>query len=170
MIDYTQIQSRLQSGETDQQILDALQAETREVRDTRLIVWGEIRAALDPAELAQVKATIDAARQADLDVDSAWIALSSTGMRLSDPDRQAMIDALGASGGWAQETINKIKQLRVYDSRPYAELTLADVHQARLNWFAAGLIQRVSAAINLAAAADDATEETIKAAAIAEVG
>jgi hypothetical protein len=72
--------------------------------------FGELIDSQGIANMQLVAGTIQAAGAADAIMNSAFIALSTTGLRLDSPDRQALIDQLGVAGSWPQTLIDSIKQ------------------------------------------------------------
>jgi hypothetical protein len=178
---------------TAQERLDYL-LETEWVPTNALITIGTIRdsAGLSPQEYGLVRTTLDIViatlkassdpveRVQGLDLQDALSAMLAGGISLSGLDRQSTIDALAVYGQWSNSVRDAIKELggvnrprwqsEGYDFEPTLEQIEAEIAQAALRGFADSLIQRVTAAINLATVADDATEESIKAAAIAEAG
>jgi len=127
-----------------------------------------------------VAGTLDAAAAQDPLVKDADSWLNSDGLDFSLPSTQRMIEQLAVLGQWPNEVRDVIKamggtnrfnwQKEDYESEPTLEQIEAELNQAALNTFSESLIQRVSAAINLATVANGASQASIKAAAVAEAG
>lgn len=163
---------------TAQSRLDHLLAPAGIPQDT-LITVGHITDAVGMDAARLVAGTVQAGASQDPLLAAAMHALYTTGMLLSPPDRQDMIDQLALAGEWSDEVRDAIKSLGI-DNRPRwqvegraeeptIESVQAEIDAEELAQYAIELVQRVSAAINLAAAIEDATIETVQAAAIAEM-
>lgn len=117
------------------QIHAILAADTREIRDDTPVTIAEIVDALDEQSGLLVLGTIKQAAVSDPRVDSAWIALSTIGMRLDTPERQVMIDSLADAGNWPQAVHDTVHDLRVRIESVWPEITVPDV-QSSLNQIA----------------------------------
>lgn len=162
-----------------QERLDYLLA-TEFVPTNRQVLFADITAVVGLEATALVVGTMKAASASNPLMDTIIIAMSTNGLSLSSPERRAVIDQLAAAGSWPDSVRDAVKALggvdrprwqsEGYESEPTLEQIQAEIEQAALREFAETLIQRVSAAINLATAAEGATQSTIKAAAVAEAG
>lgn len=119
---------------------------------------------------------------------SSLIALSTAGgLPLWQSHAQDLIDYLAVQSQalpeplrWDAQFVTTVKSLggvnrprwqsQGYEVEPTLESIQSEIEQAALREFADTLIQRVTGAINLATAADGASEASIKAAAVAEAG
>jgi hypothetical protein len=88
--------------------------------------FGELIDSQGIANMQLVAGTIQAAGAADAIMNSAFIALSTTGLRLDSPDRQALIDQLGIAGSWPQTLIDSIKQSGLKMESPSPSVVTAE--------------------------------------------
>ena len=72
--------------------------------------FGELMDTQGTANMQLVAATIEQAGQTNALMNSAFIALSTTGLRLDSPDRQSLVDQLGVLGAWPQSLTDAIKE------------------------------------------------------------
>lgn len=164
---------------TAQSRLDHLLAPAAIPLDT-LITVGHITDAVGMDASRLVVGTVQAGAAQDPLLAAAMHSLYTTGMMLSPPERQAMIDQLALAGEWPDSVRDAVKALGI-DNRPRwqvegraeeptIESVQAEIDAEELSQYAMELVQRVSAAINLAAMADEANVESVKAAAVSEIG
>ena len=164
---------------TPQERLDYL-LETQFVPTNKQVLFADITSLVGLEATALVVGTMKAASASNPLMDTIIIAMSTNGLSLSSPERRAVIDQLALAGKWPDWVRDSVKALggvdrprwqsEGYESEPTLEQIEAELAEAALREFADSLIQRVTAAINLATVADGATEESIKVAAIAVVG
>ena len=88
--------------------------------------FGELIDSEGIANMQLVAGTIQAAGAADAIMNSAFIALSTTGLRLDSPDRQDLIDQLGVAGSWPQTLTDSIKQCGLKMTSPSPILVTAE--------------------------------------------
>lgn len=144
------------------------------------VTISDLQAAVGDESAALVVGTIKAGQATNPLLEPAMIALSTTGMLLGSVSRQAMIDDLALAGGWTDQLRDTVKglgakQLTRWESLggegavPTLEEVSASIQAMQVDTYAAGLASRVSAAVRLAAAADGATEQSVRDAALAEI-
>ncbi|MBX3444276.1 MAG: hypothetical protein KF774_17875 [Planctomyces sp.] len=102
-------------------VLAALNAATIEVVHPRAYTAGDLVAKLGAENAAIVLGTLDAAGQQNPILKAAWVGLSTLGISLHTPDRQAMIDGLAAAGEWPGELRDAVKALGVEHRTPWQQ-------------------------------------------------
>lgn len=110
---------------------------------------GDVQAALGDEVAAGMAAAIRAAARSELPsaalFESAFVALSTTGVRLDTDSRQAMIEAVGSS--LPAEAVAAIKALGRVVERPFAAVSAAECERL---WNADQLDRRIVNAVALA--------------------
>ena len=180
------IQPLLDEGKTPTEVAAILNAETVEFRDSTgwklksiIARWSdEFGAANGQAMAGKLSSSLSAMADANVPfVNESVIALSQpTGLGLDADSDQDMVDFLAAQSQalenadlrWGDSFVDAIKSLGLRTVKKY-ETSSEDVQAVILEDFAERLIQRVSAAIRLAATQDDATEDSVLAAASGEL-
>jgi hypothetical protein len=90
-------------------VAEILNAPTVAVRNPKSWTFADLIGLVGAEGAALVGGTIQAAGAANPIFDSAWIALSVTGLQLHTDERQQMIDGLAAAGNWPDQLRDTVK-------------------------------------------------------------
>jgi uncharacterized protein (DUF433 family) len=137
MITYDNIVEYIDAGKSPAEILVELQSQVNIVENKTAWTIGLMQSEIGPDLTYMVAEIIKNAGETNPVIYSAFIALSTVGLQLYTPDRQAMIEMLGA-GNLTAEQIATVKSLGVVSTPKYTDLTEQDVldciaaHEAEL--------------------------------------
>jgi hypothetical protein len=122
-------------------ILNAL---TVEVRNPKSWTFADLIGLVGAEGAALVGGTIQAAGATNPIFDSAWIALSVTGLQLHTNERQQMIDGLAVAGNWPDQLRDTVKAAGL----SYTSLSDATAEQCQAAWERDVLAQSWTNALN----------------------
>jgi len=155
----------------DQGVVDALAAETTEIRDPVPKTSRHLILTMGDADARLMLGTMRTVAELDPLMASMWTAFATTGINFAEDQTQANITVLAAAGVWPDALTQKVREFGVY-SRSDFELamgrqpTLADVTDARVWVDSDSLNQKVANGYNTVVSAIDAGTVTDAASAI----
>ena len=126
-MNYETIREYVEAGLTSAQIVTELQAVTVEVPNTTAWTIGAIESATDAATAETIAGVVKAAGDSNPLMASAFVALSTVGLQLHTPARQALIEQIGQAAGMTAEQVALVKELGLTITHPYAEVTEQEV-------------------------------------------
>lgn len=140
---------------TAQEILDYLN-ESVWVPNNQAVTVAVITAAVGLEAGALVVGTIDAASGSNPLLKASFTALSTTGMQLSSPDRQGLIDSLAVAGSWPNSVRDAVKALggiyqprwQQYGDQPTLESITAEIAETQQQETLAQIRARLDVAFN----------------------
>ena len=122
----------------DQGVVDALAAETTEIRDPVPKTSRHLILTMGDADARLMLGTMRTVAELDPLMASMWTAFATTGINFAEDQTQANITVLAAAGVWPDALTQKVREFGVY-SLPTFETamgrppTLADVTQTRFD-------------------------------------
>jgi hypothetical protein len=111
-------------------VAEILNATTVEIRNPKSWTFADLIGLVGAEGATLVGGTIQAAGASNPIFDSAWIALSVTGLQLHNDERQQMIDGLASAGNWPDQLRDTVKAAGV----SYTSLSDATAEECQAAW------------------------------------